>query len=378
MENKKSLLNLRNSINDIDNTILHLLEKRKKISIKIAKIKLIYKYPIEDKKREQELINRLIEIGKKKSFSENYVKRIFKIIINDSVKIQKSMIHNLNKKKKNIIPIFSYLGNQGSYSQIACMKYIKKYQKKYIIKKNTNFINIFYDIEQCYSDYAIIPIENNCTGFIHSTYRLLIKTKSKIIGSFYLSIKHCLLSKYKINLNEITTIYSHSQPLKQCSKFINTLNKCKIQYTKNTSEAMKIISQSNKKNEAAIGDQINAKLHSLSILKEKISNKNNNKTKFLILSNKIMNIKHNKPQNITMILTTTKIMLIDIIYVLKKKKICNIKLKSKLYRNNLKKEKIYLEIKEQLKSKKIKNLLETLQKKKITIKILGYYPSLSI
>ncbi|CAL4322217.1 chorismate mutase [Buchnera aphidicola] len=102
MHSNNILLNLRNKINKIDESILHLLSKRKEIVIQIAKIKILHNLPIKDKNRERELLNTLITFGKTYNISKNYICNIFKMIIQDSILTQTNIKDKLNKKKYDI------------------------------------------------------------------------------------------------------------------------------------------------------------------------------------------------------------------------------------------------------------------------------------
>jgi chorismate mutase len=78
MENKK-IKELRKKIDFIDKKILQLLKERKKLAEKIIKIKIRKGIKITDKKREKEIIERLIKQTKDKILKK-YIPSIYKII----------------------------------------------------------------------------------------------------------------------------------------------------------------------------------------------------------------------------------------------------------------------------------------------------------
>ncbi|WP_343182401.1 chorismate mutase [Buchnera aphidicola] len=378
MTSKKILLKLRNQINQIDKLILDLLYKRRTLAISIAKKKIIHKFLIQDRTREKELLQNLILMGEKYHLSAKYIKKIFNIIIQDSVTIQTKITNKFiqNTNLKN--PIFSFLGPTGSYSYIASMKYIKKYHNNYAIQQHKNFEDILHSVENNQSNYAIVPIENSFSGFIRPVYNLLFKTKLKIIGECYLPINHCLLTKSKILLSEIKVIYSHAQSFEQCSKFIQKYKYGKIKYTNSTSEAMQIVSNMDKNNIAAIGDKNSAKIYQLQTISENISNSLNNNTRFFILTKNIIHNLNIIPIKSTLILTTKKNLLFSIIIQLNKKKIKILQLESQLYNEKPIKEMIYIEILGHTHDEKIKHILQDFEKQDILINILGSYPTLDI
>ncbi|CAL4043097.1 Bifunctional chorismate mutase/prephenate dehydratase [Buchnera aphidicola (Takecallis arundicolens)] len=378
MELKKILLNLRNTINEIDELILNLLSKRRKIAIKIAKKKIANNFPIKDQNRENELLQKLLHIGKLYQLPEKYIQKIFQIIIQDSVMIQQQIKIQLNQKNNFKKKIFSCLGPYGSYSYIISTKFTTQYYKNYIIKEYNNFQDIFVSIENNQSHYAIVPIENSTSGFIYEVYHLLCSKKLTIVGECYLPIKNCLLVKPGTKFKEINHVYSHNQVFKQCSIFITKFPNWNTQYTHSTAQAMQIVSQNNNNNTAAIGNKNSAKFYKLHPILKQISNIKNNNTRFFILTKNNILISDITSNKITVLLKTKEMILFKIILLLYSQNIPIIQLESNLdYQNNIK-EIIYLEIQAHIKDSRIQKILKILKKKDISIQILGCYPVFNI
>ncbi len=79
------LLNLREQISEIDRKVLEQLEERMRISKDISKVKKETNLPIEDKKREEELI---LNRQSYTSINKEFVEDLFKLIIKESKRIQ--------------------------------------------------------------------------------------------------------------------------------------------------------------------------------------------------------------------------------------------------------------------------------------------------
>lgn len=375
MELKKILLDLRNTINEIDELILNLLSKRRKIAIKIAKKKIANNFPIKDKNREKELLQKLLHIGKLYQLSEKYIQKIFQIIIQDSIMIQQQIQIQLNQKNNFKQKIFSCLGPYGSYSYIVSTKFITQYYENYIIKEYNNFQDIFVSIENNQSHYAIVPIENSTSGFIDEVYDLLCLKKLTIVGECYLPIQNCLLVKPGTTLKAINYIYSHNQVFQQCSTFIKKFPNWNIEYTHSTAQAMQIVAQNNNNNTAAIGNKNSAKFYKLHVILEKISNIKNNNTRFFILTKNNILISDIPSNKITILLKTKEMILFQIILLLYSQNIPIIQLESNLdYQKHIK-EIIYLEIQAHIRDKRIQKILKILKTKNISIQILGCYPT---
>jgi chorismate mutase len=80
---------LRKKIDAIDASIIKKLSARQKLSIKIGKLKNKSGNKIIDAKREVQLMHMYETLSNKYQLQEDYIKRLFKIIISTSRKVQK-------------------------------------------------------------------------------------------------------------------------------------------------------------------------------------------------------------------------------------------------------------------------------------------------
>ena len=87
----------RKKINEVDSEIIKLLAKRRDLSREIIRLKNESRSSIRDKTREKELLNQLVELGKKEGLDSEFVTRVFHEIIDDSVKLQNKI---LNRKRE--------------------------------------------------------------------------------------------------------------------------------------------------------------------------------------------------------------------------------------------------------------------------------------
>lgn len=84
---------LREDIDKIDNGILQLVAKRMKPAKEIAEIKKNNNLPLEDKKREDELIKSRIKKMKELGFDDaEFVKQLFTLLMGKSKEIQKGIM----------------------------------------------------------------------------------------------------------------------------------------------------------------------------------------------------------------------------------------------------------------------------------------------
>ncbi|WP_348769355.1 chorismate mutase [Buchnera aphidicola] len=376
MLSENDLVDLRNEINNIDKKIVKLLAQRKKLVCKIAQSKIQNNQPIRDIDREKNLLSNLTNLGKKKNLNPDYITCLFELIIKESIRTQKKLLEKSKVNKKTNKTIASFLGPKGTYSHIALSQYEKQSLKKFVEKECVNFEEVIESVEKNESNYAILPIENSFSGPINEIFNILKEIKLFIIGEIYVHIDHCLLALEQVEFNIIKRIYSHPQPFKQCSNFINQFPHWKSTYTNSTADAIKKIIKYQKITNVALGSEIGNKIYGLKILRKNISNTINNITKFVVLSKKPIKIDSNKQVKTTIIFSVKNPSkeIYEIISTLKQKKII-VKI---LIFNNITKnqqEKIfYLDIEKNLSSNTIQNILNKIQKISQFKKILGCYP----
>ena len=84
----KRIVDIRNIIDELDEKIISLLQKRMRCAKEIGKLKAKLHIPIEDKKREKEIIEKLTTF-KTNNLSDEQLIRIFTAMFKSSKKIQK-------------------------------------------------------------------------------------------------------------------------------------------------------------------------------------------------------------------------------------------------------------------------------------------------
>jgi prephenate dehydratase len=173
----------------------------------------------------------------------------------------------------------AFQGERGAFSEIAAIKY---FRKNLSFSPSFAFDEVFNKIKKGTVKYGVVPIENSLYGSVYETYDLLSNYSFQIIGECNLQIRHNLLAKKRLKLNEIKEIYSHPQALGQCSKFLKKAIHSKIIPSYDTAGSAKFINENNLPI-AAIASKEAAEIYNLKILHRNIQNNSENYTRFLIL-----------------------------------------------------------------------------------------------
>ena len=84
----RRILELRQQIDDLDEDIIRLLKKRMGISKEVGRLKEKLDIPVEDKSRENEIIDRLTQQAGR-NLSEEQLIRIFTAVFKSSKQVQK-------------------------------------------------------------------------------------------------------------------------------------------------------------------------------------------------------------------------------------------------------------------------------------------------
>lgn len=105
------------------------------------------------------------------------------------------------------------LGPAGTFSHLAALKVSPLAEVTFVSSLREGFDLL----KNRKHDGLIAPVENILHGTVRETLDHLYASRFKIGGAVNLPIRHSLLAK---NANEIKKIFSHSQALNQCQKFL--------------------------------------------------------------------------------------------------------------------------------------------------------------
>lgn len=265
--------------------------------------------------------------------------------------------------------ILGILGPQGTYSEKAALQWDDKAELRY-------YDDIFDTVDALLRnevESSIVPVENSLEGSITITLDLLMEHQLKITGEVIVQIKHCLLSKGKIE--EIKVIMSHPQALSQCRKYIkDNFKGIEARPDLSTSHAAKLASGS--KEIAAIASVESANMYNLKILNENIQDVNENFTRFIVIGRTtpsptgndktsiIVHLEKNRPGALHEILGEFACRNIDLT-----------KIESRPTKKFLGDYIFYMDMKGHIQDKIIKETLEKIKLRVRMLKILGSYPA---
>jgi prephenate dehydratase len=182
----------------------------------------------------------------------------------------------------------SYLGPEGTYSQLAALAYSLDLEQRTGQSVELCALPTIPKAMQAtaagMSTLTIVPVENSTEGGVTITLDTLWQLQQlQIHHAMVMPIRHGLLSQAK-DLATVNVVYSHSQALSQCQQWLeHHLPQADLIATRSTTEALGHLTDN--ESVAAISSEWAAQLYSLPILAHNINDHTDNCTKFWVLKN---------------------------------------------------------------------------------------------
>lgn len=135
--------------------------------------------------------------------------------------------------------------------------------------------------------WAIVPIENSLDGSISVTLDLLAGDGDdvKIVGEALLRVRHSLIGAAAVPLSEIKTVITHPQVPGQCTQFLRSqLAHAQVLTAASTAEAIRAVIAEGKREQAALGTPLAARIYGGTILREGVEDRDDNETRFVWLA----------------------------------------------------------------------------------------------
>jgi len=133
------------------------------------------------------------------------------------------------------------------------------------------------------ADRALVPFENSLEGSVRSTLDTLVLEASSvtIVGEHDLPIRHSLIARDEIPLEEIEVVLSHPQASAQCARFIRErLPDAEVRAAPSTADAVRQVAESGSP-WGALGARSAAQLYGCSVLAEGVEDDPDNVTRFV-------------------------------------------------------------------------------------------------
>jgi chorismate mutase/prephenate dehydratase len=263
-----NLDDIRNQIDEIDREMLELLSRRADLVHEVGLVKKKEGLQIYAPEREQALLARLIAENRGR-LPEKSIRAIYREIMSAALALEDDLR-------------IAYLGPEGTWTHQAA---IKKFGHSVAYSPQPNFADVFDRVARRAADYGVVPIENSTEGAVSHTLDLFVDSPLHICAQVLLRIDNCLMAA--IPRERIRTLYSHPQVFGQCRNWIlEHFPEADLVEVSSTTKAARIAREQAEAGAAALGGQLAAEIHGLTVLERAIQDRATNTTRFLVIGEK--------------------------------------------------------------------------------------------
>ena len=260
---------LRDQIDSLDQQIQDLLNQRAQCALNVAQVKLAEADENENvlfyrPEREAAVLRKVMERNKG-PLNDEEMARLFREVMSACLALEQPMK-------------IAFLGPEGTFTQAAALKHFGHSVKTIPF---STIDEVFREVDSDSCNYGVVPVENSTEGVISHTLDMLIESPLKICGEVSLRIHQYLMSKHD-SIALIKKVYSHQQSLAQCREWLDSqLPGVKRIPVNSNAEAARLASI--EEGSAAIASNAAAEIYHLTLLANKIEDKPDNTTRFIIL-----------------------------------------------------------------------------------------------
>lgn len=280
-----TLEEIRKQIDEIDRQLLPLFMARMDCAKQVAEIKKEQKLPVFNAQREQEILDRAAENA---GAYGGEARILYAAMMETSRALQQDLLGSGGELRAQITGAdtapqksgkIACLGETGSFSHEALLTLYPQSEPQFY----ATFGEIFAAVENGEADLGLLPVENSSAGSVSEVYDFILKYRFYIIAASTLEVHHCLAAAKQISTHSISAVYSHPQPLAQCSDYLAKNNPL-TRTCSSTAEAARLAAEKKDAGIAAICSEHAAKEYGLHILERNIQNSANNRTRFAVIS----------------------------------------------------------------------------------------------
>jgi prephenate dehydratase len=171
-------------------------------------------------------------------------------------------------------------GVSGSYSEEAARHLLGKGAS---IIECLTFEETFSAVRLGDADNAVVPVENKIVGEIRQPMELLKAGPFQVLETLALKVQHVLVGTPTAEAEDLVSVRSHVEALKQCRKFLAAHPNLTQIVGADTASSVRRIVEEGDPTKSAIGSRRAAELYGARILRENIADDVDNWTTFYLI-----------------------------------------------------------------------------------------------
>jgi len=361
----EALQKLRDAIDEIDDQLLELFNRRASCAVSVAEVKRQDSDTPSDAinffrpDREAQVIQR-IKSKNAGPLSDDEVGRLVREVMSACLALEQPLK-------------IAYLGPEGTFTQSAALKH---FGHSVSTIPMSSIPDVFSSVESGHADYGLVPVENSTEGVISHTLDMFIDSDLKVSGEVEIRIHHHLANQSQ-DVSKIKHIYSHQQSFAQCRHWLdqNFPSIERIPVSSNA-EAARIACRDI--NAAAICGLPAVEIFDLQICFENIEDLSDNTTRFVIIGNQ--DIDPSGDDKTSLLISTKNYpgALLALLQPLADNKISMNKIESRPAPDRKWEYIFFIDIDGHQQSDNVRKALEELKDQAALFKVLGSYPKSSL
>jgi prephenate dehydratase len=171
-------------------------------------------------------------------------------------------------------------GIEGSYSSAAARELIGD---DAALVECRDFEETFAALRMGRADYAVVPVANRIVGEIRLTSFLLEDSGFAVSDKLDLRIEHVLVGTSDSVFENIVSVRSHVEALKQCRRFLDENPALERVIGSDTASSIRRIVEDGDPRAGAVGSRRAADLYGAKVLRENIADESDNWTTFYLI-----------------------------------------------------------------------------------------------
>jgi chorismate mutase/prephenate dehydratase len=257
---------LRRQIDQIDDQLLRLLNRRARLAQVIGHRKASTNAAVYAPGREHGVLARLVRTNAG-PLTAAHVLAIFREIISASRSLEQRLR-------------VGYLGPEATYAHLAALA---QFGQAADYLPAPTIAEVFDDVENGRADVGVVPVENSTEGSVAVTLDRLVDSTARIAAEISLPVRHCLLARTGTTLRRVRRVAAHPQALAQCRQWL-ALHLPGVPLVEESSNARAAARSAGEAGTAAIAARAAADVYRLRVLCDGIQDDAGNTTRFLVLA----------------------------------------------------------------------------------------------
>jgi chorismate mutase / prephenate dehydratase len=260
----KEMGEIRLRIDEVDEEIVRLLDRRAWLARRIGEIKHQNGLAAYAPARERAVLDRVDALSEGE-FPKRGLQAVFREIISSSISLEGRLK-------------VAYLGPEATFTHEAALR---SFGSSIELEPQGTVAEVFARVERGEVQHGVVPVENSMEGAVTHTLDELMNSPLKICGEVYLPVSQNLISS-ETSMERVSLVCSHPMALAQAASWLRReLPWASLEDVDSTAEAAR--RAADEPRVAAVGSELAAGAHGLEILARNIQDARANTTRFIVL-----------------------------------------------------------------------------------------------